>query len=281
MCIARYYFILLFAGLISGVLSSLFGMGGGLTIVPALLIVLPFFNISNVIIMHIAIGTSFAIMFVNSLNSVRSHHFSGNIEWGIFTKIIIYIALGTVIGTLIANLLSTSWLILLFILILLVVMLRFIKHLTAKGSTNIDQTVNKVRSKLPPFRARAGYGFLTGILAACIGGGSSLIIVPFLKQSGLQIKRAAALAGAFNVFISLVATISYGFLGSYAVGLPKHSTGFIFWPAFLWVLVGSFVGVPIGTRLANKLSERTASILYFLLLLIIFVIMLTKYLISL
>lgn len=266
------YAILLVTGLLSGILSSLFGLGGGLTIVPMLIIVLPFFNVTNSVIMHIAIGTSLAIMLINSLNSARSHHLSGNIQWHYFFNIIPYIIIGTILGTVIAYFLASSVLIFIFIIFLLVIIIRFIKILKIKNQPSHS------RKKHSTLVERVSYGLLTGIISSCVGGGSSLIMVPFFKKLGLKIKQDAALAGTFNIFIALIATISYSFLGNSVAKLPKYSTGFIFWPAFAFILIGSFGGVPIGTRLANHLPEKLSTILYLLLLIIIFTTMVIKYL---
>jgi len=269
------YIILLVAGFIVGILASLFGLGGGLIVVPTLLIILPFFHVANAVVVHVAIGTSLAIMFINSINSARSHHLAGNVKWNYFRKLIIYIALGTLIGTFIAYLLPASILLLAFVVFLLFIIIRFLRHLKVKNDDEAVESEDK--ATLPPLYQRAPYGLLAGIISACIGIGCSVTMTPFLKKFGVKIKNAAAIAATMNVFIALVASLSYAFLGRHAVDLPKYSTGFIFWPAFIAILIGSFVGVPVGTRLASKLSERWATILFFLFLIIIFIVMLSKY----
>lgn len=267
--------ILIFAGFLSGILSSLFGLGGGLIIVPILALVLPLFNIPHSAVIHVAVGTSLAIMFVNSANSMRSHHFAGNIKWVYFYKIVPYIILGTIIGAVIASFLTASVLILAFIVFLVVVIIRFIKHLQVQHEKQFTCT------KYPVLFQRMANGVATGIVSACIGGGSSLLMVPFLKRCGLQIKQSVALSTTFNVLIAFIATLSYSFLGSHLNNLPRYTTGFIFWPAFVCITIGTFCGVPVGTWLSNRLSEKTLTVLYFLLLLGIFVTMSSKYLLSL
>ena len=272
------YIILFFAGVVSGILSSLFGLGGGLTVVPALLLTLPFFHVSNSVEMHIAIGTSLAIMFVNSLNSARSHYMAGNLKWEYFKKIALYIIIGTIIGSVIAYFLPAWLLMLIFSLFLIVVIVKFIKHTRIKQET-VSNTTSK-NQLYPNIWQRANYGILTGIISACVGGGSSLIMIPFLKNYRTKMKQAVALATTFNILIAFVATLAYAVLGAHANNLPKHSTGFIFWPAFICIIIGSLFGVPLGTRLINVLNEKTASITYFILLILILFIVVIKYILT-
>ena len=55
---AEVYLIYLLAGIAAGLLSGLFGLGGGLTIVPALAVALPLQGVAQEHVMHLAIGTS-------------------------------------------------------------------------------------------------------------------------------------------------------------------------------------------------------------------------------
>lgn len=267
------YLILITAGIISGLFSSLFGLGGGLVLVPALVVCLPLLGVPQSMLMHVAIGTSLAIMFVNSVNTVRSHQKSGNIIWSVVWKVIPYIIGGTIIGSVIAFFMSTRVLMLFFITYLLFIIIRYLQKM------NVHMPVNAGSEHelfLPPMARTASTGVVTGIVSACIGGGSSLIMVPFLKHCGCLIKKAAAIASTYNVFIALIATISYSALGSQHAEAIQYATGFIYWPAFLWIVLASFIGVPIGTYLANTLSDKLLSRLYVSLLVVILLIMTTK-----
>ncbi|WP_196892397.1 sulfite exporter TauE/SafE family protein [Aureivirga marina] len=268
------YFILIFGGFLSGLLSSLFGLGGSLTTVPALLIVLPFFNVPQDIITHVAISTSLAIMLINSINSARSHHSSGNIQWGYFKKSILLIIVGTIAGTFIASALSSKTLLLLYLIFLVYIILRFLNSEIRK----LEKEKEERKIINPNFFKKSFYEIITGIISACVGGGSSLVMVPFLKHQGFKMKQASALSVTYNIFIAFFATANYIILSAGKDSFSKYSTGYIYWPAFLWLLIGSFIGVPIGIKLANKLSEKVQTIFYFLFIVLVFILMLLKYL---
>ncbi|MBI4285088.1 MAG: sulfite exporter TauE/SafE family protein, partial [Chloroflexi bacterium] len=80
------------AGLGLGTLTGFLGIGGGFLIVPALteIIGLP---------MHLAVGTSLAIITLNSLAGIASHVIAGNIDWSVATLFILAGYFGTLIGS--------------------------------------------------------------------------------------------------------------------------------------------------------------------------------------
>ncbi|WP_196887615.1 sulfite exporter TauE/SafE family protein [Aureivirga sp. CE67] len=267
------YIILIIGGVFSGLLTSLFGLGGSLTTVPTLLIALPLLSIEKNEITHVAIATSLAIMFVNSILSMKSHHSSGNIRWDIFKSSILFIILGTFAGTYIAMKLDSKKLLLFYLFFVFFIIIRFLRSEFIQKK----ETKNSEHLKVS-WRKKTFYEIITGIISACVGGGSSLVMVPFYKHQGFKMKEASALAVSFNVIIAFFATINYMFINQLSEPIAKFSTGYIYWPAFLFLLLGSFVGVPIGVKLANKLSEKFQTVFYFLFIVVVFILMTLKYL---
>ncbi|CAC9997915.1 Uncharacterized UPF0721 integral membrane protein, partial [uncultured Gammaproteobacteria bacterium] len=96
-------------GAFSGFIAGLFGVGGGLIIVPALLYVLAF-EVQEVVLMHTAIGTALAVIVFTSISSVWAHHRHGAIHWQYFIKLTPTILLGAFSGAIIAQYLSFDFL---------------------------------------------------------------------------------------------------------------------------------------------------------------------------
>jgi uncharacterized membrane protein YfcA len=97
--------IYLAIGAIAGFAAGLFGVGGGLIIVPILYIVFTQLHYDPAVIMHMALGTSLATIIVTSISSVMAHHKRGAVLWQVFRNL----APGLMIGSLgagIADLLS-------------------------------------------------------------------------------------------------------------------------------------------------------------------------------
>ena len=86
--------IYLLIGAMAGFAAGLFGVGGGLIIVPILYIVFTQLHYDASVIMHLAVGTSLATIIVTSFSSVSAHHKKGAVMWKVFRNL----APGLVIG---------------------------------------------------------------------------------------------------------------------------------------------------------------------------------------
>ena len=74
-------FALLITGVFAGLLAGLFGVGGGIVIVPVLFFVFQSFDVSAQSAMLIATATSLATIVPTSLSSIKSHHNKGNVDF--------------------------------------------------------------------------------------------------------------------------------------------------------------------------------------------------------
>ena len=85
-----------------GFVAGLFGIGGGLITVPFLYYIFGSLNFDQQYLMHLAVGTSFAIIIPTSTVSVLTHHKFKAVDFDIVKSYGIYVILGVIIGTLFA-----------------------------------------------------------------------------------------------------------------------------------------------------------------------------------
>ena len=75
-------FLLYFAvGAVAGLAAGLFGVGGGVIIVPALIYAFSMQAMPVEILTHMAVGTSLAIICISSISSVLAHHKNDFVVW--------------------------------------------------------------------------------------------------------------------------------------------------------------------------------------------------------
>ena len=106
-----YFFFMLLMVLTAfpvGFFAGLFGIGGGLITVPFLFFIFDSLNINQDYLMHLAVGTSFAIIIPTSLISVLTHKKHGSVDFSIIKKYAIFVIIGVLSGTAFAAILHTK-----------------------------------------------------------------------------------------------------------------------------------------------------------------------------
>lgn len=249
------YLLLVLGGVLSGMLTSLFGLGGATTIVPILASCLFLFNIPNEYIMHFAVGTSLAVMFVNSLLATRTYIKDKDIDYKILVKFIPYIIIGSIVGAFIAYNTSSYDLMIFFVVFMVVIIVKNIV-IMKKTKKNVieDKPTTKVKIKEITI-----FGVISGIIGALAGGGCGIIVVTYLKSKNFKIKKSVGIAMALNVIMAVIISISFAVENaSNSIHVP-WSIGFIYIPVFIFLLIGSFIGVPLGKLIVKKVNDTKLS----------------------
>ena len=150
-------------GAFAGTVAGLLGVGGGLIIVPVLVVLFARQGIESSIIMHLAVGTSLATIVVTSISSVYSHHRHGAVLWRVFWRLTPGIVIGAWLGAWLASMLPTREFKLIFGVFELLVAAQMAFGFKPPPS-----------SALPCGLGLAGAGSLIGTISAIIGiGGGS------------------------------------------------------------------------------------------------------------
>lgn len=230
-----------------GICSGMLGLGGGIIIVPALALVFPLFNIPNEIMMQMILGTSLAIMVPTSLTSVLAHHRRKAVLWPIVWQLAPMAMVGTFVGAYVADYLPSDVLKQIFGVFIVIAMGRGIVARFLKKDKKDDA------SGLPGKAGMRLMGFIIGSFSAILGIGGGSITIPFLTACRVDMRNTIACSSACGLFLA-----TSGSLGFLATGwsnplLPKGAIGFIYWPAFLGIVLASVFVAPLGARLAHTL----------------------------
>lgn len=181
-------------GAIAGFAAGLFGVGGGLIIVPILYVVFTKMGYDPSVIMHMALGTSLATIIVTSISSVTAHHKKGAVLWNVFKNLAPGLVLGSFIGAGIADILSGQHLQLIIGAFALWVAFKMFKG----ANVQVDES-----KQLPsaPKQMLAGGGI--GIASAIFGIGGGSLTVPYLNKNGVVMQKAVATSAACGLPIAI------------------------------------------------------------------------------
>ena len=232
----------LLTGVLSGLLAGLFGVGGGVIMVPALILLYGHLGIGGDWVPHLAVGTSLATIVGTGAASALAHHRRGGVRWDLVARLTPGIVLGTWAGAVIAGVMPGLWLKRLFAAFLIYVGLRMLIPSRAVAPRPLPGT---------PGIWAVGGGI--GTLSALVGIGGGTITVPFLARCGVGLRQAVGTSAACGVPIAVAGAIGYVVVGWGRTGLPDMSSGFVYWPAVLIMLVASMPTAPLGARLAHAL----------------------------
>ncbi len=245
MSIIMLFGLYLGLGALAGTLAGLFGIGGGLVIVPVLIFSFGLQGVNPDVAAHLAVGTSLATIVFTSLSSVRSHHRKQGVRWDIFRPMTAGIVLGAILGAWTASLLSGPALELIIGVFVILVALKMLLDVNPSAGRAVPGTVGLAG-------AGAGIGWASAIFG--IGGGT--LTVPFLSWCNVRMQQAVGTSAACGLPIAIAGALTNIATGWRQPELPELSLGFIYLPALIGIVVTSVFFARFGADLAHRLDAQ-------------------------
>ena len=196
--------------------------------------------------MHLAVGTSFGIIIPTSVVSVSTHHQHKAVDFGIVKGYGFFVAIGVILGTILAASLKTKPLILFFTIV--VYILAFYLLFLKEKEENLD-----VKMSLP---ARIIAGIVSGFISAPMGIGGAVMNVPILKFFGYPINKAIGSAAAIGFVIALFGAVGFLISGSYLNANLPLSIGFLNIPAFLIFFPITAFMARLGAKASHRINKQ-------------------------
>ena len=232
-----------------GFVAGLFGIGGGLITVPFLYYIFGLLSIDQQYIMHLAVGTSFAIIIPTSIVSVLTHHKFKAVDFDLVKNYGLFVIVGVIVGTIFAASLKTKSLVLFFSIMILFLGIYLL--LIKEKKQNI---IIEMKLYLKIF-----LGFIVGFISAPMGIGGAIMNVPILKFFGFSINKAIGSASAIGFLIALFGAIGFLISGSYLSSNLPLSIGFLNIPAFLIFIPITTFMARIGAKTVHSIDKNKIS----------------------
>lgn len=255
MDVVQYLLLYLVLGACAGVLAGLFGVGGGLIIVPVLVFSFAAQGFAPEVLTHLAVGTSLATIIFTSINAVLEHQRKDAVRWELVRWMTVGILLGAGVGALTASAIQGPMLQKIIGVFALVIAVQMALELKPKAGAAVP-------GPLGLSVAGAVIGWASAIFG--IGGGS--LSVPFLTWRSVPMQQAVATSSACGLPIAAASALSFILVGWQNPHVPEWSLGFVYLPAMAGIAITSMFFARFGARLAHKLSPRLLKRLFALLL---------------
>ena len=243
-----FILLCLLVGAVAGFFAGLFGIGGGLMIVPVLVYLLPMVGVPEPLLMSTALGTSFATIVITGFSSAQRHHKLGNVVWSavkiLAPSIMVSVFIcGFFIGKLDRDISSKLFACL-------------VVYLAVKMVLSIRPKTNKTVKLLTTQSSIIG-GILIGMASSAAGIGGGGFIVPFLNSRGIDMKKAIGSSAFCGMLLGTSGMFSFMLSGWGNAAMPEYSLGYIYFPAVLCITATSFFTSKLGATATSKLPVPT------------------------
>lgn len=245
----------LLLGSVAGLIAGIFGLGGGIVIVPALIFTFSYLHFSPDVLTHLAVGTSLTTILFTSLSAIYVHHKKLNINWALAFKLSIGMLIGGFIGAFVAEFISGDILQRIFAIYALTVALQMWFAWKPKA-----------KLVLPRRFGCSLLGSIIGMLSGLFGIAGGSLVVPALLLYRVEMTQAIATSSVTGIAIALSGSIGYIWMGLGNAHLPENSFGYVYWPALLGIILTSTLFAKLGAMLTYNLPADKLKKLFAILL---------------
>jgi uncharacterized membrane protein YfcA len=239
------------AGVVTGLLAGLFGIGGGAVIVPVLFEVFRLLGVPEEIRMQLCVGTSLAIIVPTTVRSYRAHRAKGLVIAAVMRSWTVPAVIGVAAGSVTAAFAPAQVFKVAFVVIAGVIAA---KLLAGRETWVLGRS-------LPGSAAMTGYGFLIGLASSLMGISGGSLMTMMMTLYGVPIHNAVATSAGLGVPIAIAGTLGYVIAGlPHQAQLPPLSIGFVSAIGVVMIAPISSWIAPLGARLAHALPRRRLEI---------------------
>jgi len=250
---------LVIAGVVAGFLAGLFGIGGGAVLVPVFYQMLGQIGVDEALRMHLAVGTSLAIIVPTSMQSFAKHKARGSVDMELLKSFLFAVPLGVVCASIVTAYISGAGLRVIFAVIALLISLKLL----------FQKDHWKLGADIPGNPLRALVGWAIGFFSTFMGIGGGVFNNTFMTAFGRQMLQAVATSSGVGVLISIPGVLGYLWAGWGIAGLPPFSIGYVNVLMVAMVIPITLFMAPLGVKAAHILSKRQLEIGFGLFLILV------------
>ena len=252
--------VLAISAAVAGFMAGLLGVGGGIIMVPALYYAFTVLDFELVTRMHLAVGTSLAIIIPTSIISTKTHMEYDAVDFKMVKSFGIFILIGVIAGTFLAVNLKTPTLVLFFSIFAFMVGLFFI-FLREKLVEN-PKTISDIVKNIS--------GIVIGFISVPLGIGGGSLMVPFMRTFGYDIRKSIGTAAAVGFLISLSGTITLIMGGKIIDNInTPFSVGYVNLLGFAVFVPVTMIMARLGAKAVYKIDKKLLSKIFGTFLLIV------------
>ncbi len=239
--------LLIGIGAFAGFFSGLLGMGGGVVIIPAMILTGPLIGITSQDLARIAMASSSLWIIPTAIASLQGHITRGTVDWGLWAVLAPCVMAGGLGSALIIQHLNLTLLVMAFAGIALFSAWRLISRQAAQAGTPLAELTT---ARLIVMGSKCCFG---GAVSSALGMGVAVFVVPMLARF-VALPQAIGTAAALVLPASSMGTI--GFLFAPTPAGCAACTGYVHLPAVAALAIGAILAAPVGAQFTTLLPVQ-------------------------
>ncbi len=238
----EWWIVYLLMGLFVGFLAGMLGVGGGLILVTLMVFLFRLQGFPSDRILHIALGTALTSIVFTSISSLRAHHRHGAVRWDIVKMAAPGLVAGTLLGAVVADRVASKYLAIFFVAFVYFAAVQMFVDMKPKPTRTV-----------PGWVGMSAAAIITGIVSSLVGAGGGLLSIPLMTMCNVPMRNAVGTSAALGLPIAIAGTAGYIYTGLGQVHLPPLTLGYVYVPALVGIVIGTFVTVPAGAKAAHTM----------------------------
>jgi uncharacterized protein len=235
------WLLFLLVGAAGGFTAGLFGVGGGLVIVPTLYFMWRGDPVLGHEVMHYAVATSLACIVVTSITSSWTHWRARRLQFERLPWLAAAVSLGSVSAVLLTSWMPSEWL-----------KLGFGVFALLTGLSLLRKKSQDTSKPAPDKSELVGAGTVIGHVSTLLGVSGGAMTVPYLVLRGVDMRQAVVVSSAVAIPISMIGAIGLAITGPHTA----FTLGYVHWPAFLGISAVSMFFANWGARISQVMDKR-------------------------
>ena len=242
-----FYIGLALIGIFAGFASGLLGVGGGFLMVPLQFFLFTSVGVDPSLAMMVSLGTSLAIIIPTASSGAYQHQKKNRSILKPAIRLAMFGIIGGFCGGLVANMVPTRILQVIFACLLFVVALDMLFGSRSDGEKALVD-FNILNASI--------VGFSIGIISGLLGVGGGVFLIPSLCiLFGFSLIEAIGTSSVFIAFTAIGGLVSYIYTG-WGVNPMPYSLGYISLVNFVIIVLFSVPMATIGAKLVYKMPEE-------------------------
>src|SRR5580692_7048943 len=237
--------VFILSGIAAGFFAGLFGIGGGLIMLPVLVYAFKTAGIATEHTVAMALGPSMAAIVFSAAQSAYGHYRRGSTSIEMIQRVVPWVVVGVVFGTAVATATPAVP------LLTFVACFQFFAAALMIADVSKFATLQMIAQRSFALNI---FSLAFGGIAALAGIGGGTLFTPYFKAAGMEPKLAIGTSAAIGLPVSLAGTFAYAWEGR-NVPLGHWMLGYINLPALAALVAGTLVTVRLGVAVAHSTTE--------------------------